>query len=49
MQNLMKFQNMNVGIIVEDQTVLFEIYSVGMALGQVKKMLWANFTLEKIE
>lgn len=37
MQNLMKFQNMNVGIIVEDQTVLFEIYSVGMALGQVKK------------
>ena len=33
----MKFQNMNVGIIVEDQTVLFEIYSVGMALGQVKK------------
>lgn len=28
---------MNVGIIVEDQTVLFEIYSVGMALGQVKK------------
>ena len=37
MQNLMKFQNMNVGIIVEDQTVLIEIYSVGMALGQVKK------------
>lgn len=43
MQNLMKFQNMNVGIIVEDQTVLFEIYSVGMALGQVKKNAVGEF------
>lgn len=49
MQNLMKFQNMNVGIIVEDQTVLFEIYSVGMALGQVKKNAVGELTLEKIE
>lgn len=37
MNNIMKFENMNVDIIVENGEPLFEVYSTGMALGQVKK------------
>lgn len=37
MNNIMKFDNMNVNIIEENGEPLFEIYSTGMALGQVKR------------
>lgn len=37
MNNIMKFENMDVDIIVENDEPLFEVYSTGMALGQIVK------------
>lgn len=37
MNNIMKFNNMKIGIIEENGEPLFEVYSTGMALGQAKK------------
>lgn len=36
MQNIMKFNNNEVGIIIEGGEPLFEVYSTGAALGQIK-------------
>lgn len=36
MNSIMKFNNINVGIIEENGEPLFEVYSTGMALGQIK-------------
>lgn len=37
MNELMKFEGMNVSILIENDEPLFELYSTGMALGQVVK------------
>lgn len=37
MNEILKFENQNVDIIIENGEPLFEIYSTGMALGQIKK------------
>lgn len=42
MNEIMKFEDKNVDILIENDEPLFEVYSTGMALGQVKKNAVGN-------
>lgn len=49
MKKLMRFENSDVQMVQIDGVWYFELYSVGMALGQIKRMQKVLFIPQKTE